>query len=59
MGGCFIINNNISQAECDQVCAFVRGVLSHGNSVTSALLVLRCACTRPCSTPGSDLLSLQ
>jgi hypothetical protein len=33
MGGCFIINNNISQAECDRVCAFVRGVLSHGNSV--------------------------
>jgi uncharacterized Zn-finger protein len=35
MGGCFIINNNISQAECDRVCAFVRGVLSHGNSVSA------------------------
>jgi hypothetical protein len=34
MGGCFIINNNILQAKCDWVCAFVRGVLSHGNSVT-------------------------
>jgi hypothetical protein len=33
MGGCFIINNNISQNKCDQVCAFARGVLSHGNSV--------------------------
>jgi protein-arginine kinase len=37
MGGCFIINNNILQAECDRVCAFVRGVLSHGNSVSGKL----------------------